>query len=123
MSNTKQILAMLRSRAEGDEDAFYSIALQVAAAEARQGRAGGRPQRDGPQDGSQIRASGEAAQRANGTAGMAHAQEPVLGGGLVVYKAKLHESPALEAKTLFDMLQEARPGCTARVSFGRCNVR
>ncbi|QDM32863.1 AAA family ATPase [Tardiphaga sp. vice352] len=38
MSNTKQILAMLRSRAEGDEDAFYSIALQVAAAEARQGR-------------------------------------------------------------------------------------
>jgi hypothetical protein len=29
---------MLRSRAEGDEDAFFSIALQVAAAEARQGR-------------------------------------------------------------------------------------
>jgi len=29
---------MLRSRAEGDEDAFYSIALQVAASEARQGR-------------------------------------------------------------------------------------
>jgi SpoVK/Ycf46/Vps4 family AAA+-type ATPase len=28
---------MLRSRAEGDEDAFFSIALQVAAAEARQG--------------------------------------------------------------------------------------
>ena len=37
MSNTKQILAMLRSRAEGDEEAFFSIALQVAAAEARQG--------------------------------------------------------------------------------------
>jgi SpoVK/Ycf46/Vps4 family AAA+-type ATPase len=29
---------MLRSRAEGDEDAFFSIALQIAAAEARQGR-------------------------------------------------------------------------------------
>ncbi|WP_024517459.1 ATP-binding protein [Bradyrhizobium sp. Tv2a-2] len=38
MSNAKQILAMLRSRAEGNEDAFFSIALQVAAAEARQGR-------------------------------------------------------------------------------------
>ncbi len=38
MSNAKQILAMLRSRAEGDDDAFFSIALQVAAAEARQGR-------------------------------------------------------------------------------------
>ena len=38
MSNAKQILAMLRSRAEGDEDAFFSIALQLAAAEARQGR-------------------------------------------------------------------------------------
>jgi AAA+ superfamily predicted ATPase len=37
MSNVKQILAMVRSRAEGDEDAFFSIALQVAAAEARQG--------------------------------------------------------------------------------------
>lgn len=37
MSNAKQILAMLRSRAEGDEDAFLSIALQVAASEARQG--------------------------------------------------------------------------------------
>lgn len=37
MSNTKQILAMLRSRADGDDDQFYSIALQVAAAEARQG--------------------------------------------------------------------------------------
>jgi len=38
VSNTKQILAMLRSRAEGDDDAFFSIALQIAAAEARQGR-------------------------------------------------------------------------------------
>jgi SpoVK/Ycf46/Vps4 family AAA+-type ATPase len=38
VSNTKQILAMLRSRAEGDDDAFFSIALQIAASEARQGR-------------------------------------------------------------------------------------
>ena len=38
MSNTKAILALLRSRAEGDDDAFFSIALQIAAAEARQGR-------------------------------------------------------------------------------------
>src|SRR6056297_524011 len=38
MSNAKQILSMLRSRAEGDEDQFLAIALQVAAAEARQGR-------------------------------------------------------------------------------------
>lgn len=38
MSNTKQILAMLRSRAEGDDEQFYSIALQIAAGEARQGR-------------------------------------------------------------------------------------
>ena len=37
MSNAKHILSMLRSRAEGDEDRFLSIALQVAAAEARQG--------------------------------------------------------------------------------------
>ncbi|MFM9861561.1 ATP-binding protein [Pseudoxanthobacter sp. M-2] len=37
MTNAKQILALLRSRAEGDDDAFFSIALQVAAAEARQG--------------------------------------------------------------------------------------
>lgn len=29
---------MLRSRAAGDDDAFYSIALQIAASEARQGR-------------------------------------------------------------------------------------
>jgi AAA+ superfamily predicted ATPase len=35
--NAKQILAMLRSRAEGDDDAFFSIALQVAASVARQG--------------------------------------------------------------------------------------
>ncbi|MBO6825364.1 MAG: ATP-binding protein [Sneathiella sp.] len=38
MSNTKQILAMLKSRAEGNDEQFYSIALQVAAAEARKGR-------------------------------------------------------------------------------------
>jgi len=37
MSNSRQILAMLRSRAEGDEEQFFTIALQVAAAEARQG--------------------------------------------------------------------------------------
>lgn len=37
MSNAEQILALLRSRAEGDDEQFYSIALQVAAAEARQG--------------------------------------------------------------------------------------
>jgi SpoVK/Ycf46/Vps4 family AAA+-type ATPase len=38
LSNAKQILALLKSRAEGDDERFYSIALQVAAAEARQGR-------------------------------------------------------------------------------------
>ena len=38
MSNAKQILAMLKSKAAGDEEHFYSIALQIAAAEARQGR-------------------------------------------------------------------------------------
>ena len=38
MSNAKQILAMLRSRAEGDDEQFFSIALQIAASEARQGR-------------------------------------------------------------------------------------
>lgn len=37
MSNSNQILAMLRSRADGDEEQFFSIALQIAAAEARQG--------------------------------------------------------------------------------------
>lgn len=37
MSGAKQILALLRSRAEGDDEAFLSIALQVAASEARQG--------------------------------------------------------------------------------------
>lgn len=37
MSNSKQILAMLNSRAEGDDELFYSIALQVAATEARKG--------------------------------------------------------------------------------------
>jgi SpoVK/Ycf46/Vps4 family AAA+-type ATPase len=38
VSNAQQIVAMLRSRAEGDEEQFFSIALQVAASEARQGR-------------------------------------------------------------------------------------
>lgn len=38
MSNAKQIIAMLRSRAEGDDESFFSIALQIAASEARQGR-------------------------------------------------------------------------------------
>jgi len=38
MPNAKQIIAMLRSRAKGDDGQFYSIALQIAAAEARQGR-------------------------------------------------------------------------------------
>ena len=37
MSNTRQILAMLNSRAEGDDELFFAIALQVAAAEARKG--------------------------------------------------------------------------------------
>lgn len=37
MSSSKQILAMLKSRADGDDDMFFSIALQVAASEARQG--------------------------------------------------------------------------------------
>ncbi len=38
MSNAKQILAMLHSRADDDDEQFYSIALQIAASEARQGR-------------------------------------------------------------------------------------
>ena len=38
MSSAKQILALIKSRADGDEEAFYSIALQIAASEARQGR-------------------------------------------------------------------------------------
>lgn len=38
MSNAKTILALLKSRADGDNDRFFSIALQIAAAEARQGR-------------------------------------------------------------------------------------
>ena len=37
MSNAKHILSMLRSRADGDDEMFYSVALQVAAAEARRG--------------------------------------------------------------------------------------
>lgn len=38
MSNTKHILQMLKSKASGDDEHFYSIALQIAAAEARSGR-------------------------------------------------------------------------------------
>src|SRR5580704_9412190 len=37
--STKYLLALLNSHIEGDEDQFLSIALQVAAQEARQGRA------------------------------------------------------------------------------------
>jgi len=37
--STKQLLALLNSHIEGDEEQFLSIALQVAAQEARQGRA------------------------------------------------------------------------------------
>lgn len=57
MSNAKQIVAMLRSRAEGDEEQFFSIALQVAASEARQGR------RD---TANEIRAAVDASRAANG---------------------------------------------------------
>lgn len=38
MSNSKNILAMVQSHAKGDGEQFLSIALQVAAAEARSGR-------------------------------------------------------------------------------------
>lgn len=38
MSNTKHILQMLKSKASGDDEHFYSIALQIAASEARSGR-------------------------------------------------------------------------------------
>ncbi len=38
MANTKKILAMIESRARNDDEQFFSIALQVAAAEARSGR-------------------------------------------------------------------------------------
>ena len=37
VANARQILAMLRCRADGDDEQFFTIALQVAAAEARQG--------------------------------------------------------------------------------------
>ena len=37
MSNARQILTMLRCRATGDDEQFFTVALQVAAAEARQG--------------------------------------------------------------------------------------
>ena len=36
--STKQLLALLNSHVEGDEENFLSIALQFAAQEARQGR-------------------------------------------------------------------------------------
>ena len=39
MATADQIRALLKSHSEGDEDRFYSIALQVAAAEARKGHA------------------------------------------------------------------------------------
>ncbi len=38
MANTRKILAMIESRASDDDERFFSIALQVAAAEARSGR-------------------------------------------------------------------------------------
>ena len=38
MATAKQIVALLNSHFEGDSEQFLSIALQVAAAEARQGR-------------------------------------------------------------------------------------
>lgn len=37
MATAEQFKALLKSHAEGDEPRFYSIALQVAAKEARQG--------------------------------------------------------------------------------------
>ncbi|WP_370976676.1 hypothetical protein [Enterobacter roggenkampii] len=37
MATAEQFKALLKSHAEGDEARFYSIALQVAAKEARQG--------------------------------------------------------------------------------------
>lgn len=58
VSNAKQILAMLRSQAEGDEEQFFSIALQVAAGEARQGH------RSTAED---IRAAVDAARSQRGT--------------------------------------------------------
>jgi SpoVK/Ycf46/Vps4 family AAA+-type ATPase len=39
MASSEQIKALLRSHAEGDEDRFYAVALQVAAQAARQGHA------------------------------------------------------------------------------------
>ncbi len=38
MASAKQIVALLNSHVQGDEEQFLSIALQVAAGEARQGR-------------------------------------------------------------------------------------
>ena len=37
MSTARQIIALLRSHIEGEEQQFYSVALQIAASEARQG--------------------------------------------------------------------------------------
>ncbi|MEO1303090.1 MAG: ATP-binding protein, partial [Myxococcota bacterium] len=37
MSSSRRILALLRSQASGNVEEFYSVALQIAAAEARQG--------------------------------------------------------------------------------------
>lgn len=39
MSNGSQLLALMKSHIKGDDDHFYSVALQVAAHEARQGHA------------------------------------------------------------------------------------
>lgn len=39
MATADQLKALIRSHAEGDDDSFYSVALQVAAGEARRGNA------------------------------------------------------------------------------------
>src|SRR4051812_25928627 len=39
MANAQQVKALIRSHAEGDDERFYSIALQMAAEEARLGHA------------------------------------------------------------------------------------
>lgn len=38
MMTTRQILALLNSHIEGDEDQFLSVALQIAAQQARDGK-------------------------------------------------------------------------------------
>lgn len=65
MSNAKQILSMLKSRAEGDEEQFLAIALQVAAGEARQGRR---------TSAEEIRAAVEALRRAKGDRAAVHVE-------------------------------------------------